>query len=409
MKRTSYNKSQMKVVLLEGIHPNAKNMFEADGYTHVECYEKALPPEQLATVLKNARFIGIRSRTQLTEQILEAAPNLLAIGCFCIGTNQVDLEAAEKRGVPVFNAPFANTRSVAELVVAEMVMLMRGIPEKNAAAHRHQWLKSAANAYEVRGKTVAIIGYGHIGSQVGVLAEALGMRVRFFDIANKLALGNAVRCQSFEEAVNGAEIVTFHVPATPETRHMVNAETLAMMKPGVAIINASRGHVIDVAALVDALKSGHVRGAAIDVFPKEPTSNQEPFESPLCEFDNVLLTPHIGGSTQEAQANIGIEVAEKLIAYSNTGTTTGAVNFPQVGLPQQENAFRILHIHHNQPGVLSQINELFSKRDINIVGQYLQTSKHIGYVVTDIDRQSDESILHDLKAVPGTIRARILY
>lgn len=409
MKSTSYDKSAMKVVLLEGVHPNARKMFEEDGYTQIEYYEKALPPEQLKTVLANARFVGIRSRTQLTDDILVSAPHLLAIGCFCIGTNQVNLSAAEERGVPVFNAPFANTRSVAELVVSEMVMLMRGIPEKNAAAHRGQWLKSAANAYEVRGKTLAIIGYGHIGSQVGVLAEAFGMRVKFYDIANKLALGNAQRCNSFEECVADADIVTFHVPATTQTRHMVNRETLQKMKKGVALINASRGHVVDVDALVAALEIGHVRGAAIDVFPKEPASNSEVFESPLCRFDNVLLTPHIGGSTQEAQANIGIEVAEKLIAYSNTGTTTGAVNFPQVGLPQQENAFRILHIHRNQPGVLSQINELFSKRKINIVGQYLQTSNAIGYVVTDIDRASDEAILQELKSVPGTIRARILY
>ncbi len=409
MNKTSLPKSSMKIVLLEGVHANARQMFEQDGYTHIVEYPKALESDALKEALSDARFVGIRSRTRLTEEVLSHAPHLAAIGCFCIGTNQVDLDAAERLGIPVFNAPFANTRSVAELVLGELILLLRGIPEKNAAAHRGQWMKSASGSVEARGKTLAIIGYGHIGSQVGLLAEGLGMQVRFYDIENKLALGNAQPCSSFEEAVADADVVTFHVPATEQTRNMLNRNTLAMMKPGVAVINASRGTVVEVADLVEALESGHVRGAAVDVFPVEPESNAHEFVSPLRAFDNVILTPHIGGSTQEAQANIGLEVAEKLIRYSNTGATVGAVNFPPVALPEQAGAYRLLHIHHNEPGILSRINELFSQRRINILGQHLQTTRQIGYVVTDIDRQSDEGILAELRAVPGTIRARLLY
>ncbi|PIP80826.1 MAG: phosphoglycerate dehydrogenase [Gammaproteobacteria bacterium CG22_combo_CG10-13_8_21_14_all_40_8] len=409
MSQTSIHKSKIKVVLLEGLHSNAPQLFKDDGYTQIECYDKALSDEELKAVLADANFVGIRSRTKITLDILNHAPKLAAIGCFCIGTNQVDLAAARSHGVPVFNAPFANTRSVAELVLGEMLLLIRGIPEKNAAAHRGQWLKTAKGSHEARGKTLGIVGYGHIGTQLGLLAESLGMQVIFFDILKKLSLGNAQAVASMEQLFAQANIVTFHVPETPQTKNLLNHENIGLLKDEAIVINASRGSVIEIPALVKALQQKKVAGAAVDVFPVEPSSNQQEFLSELIPFDNVILTPHIGGSTLEAQANIGIEVAEKLIHYSNNGSTIGAVNFPQVALPTHTGNYRLLHVHKNKPGVLSQINELFSEESINITAQYLQTYEDIGYVVTDIDRESDENILEKLKLIPGTLRSRILY
>jgi D-3-phosphoglycerate dehydrogenase / 2-oxoglutarate reductase len=412
VKTTSLDKRKIKVVLLEGVHPSAREAFEKDGYTNIFAHPKSLTGDALAAALQGAYFVGIRSATQLTADVLDRAAKLIAVGCFCIGTNQVDLECARKRGVPVFNAPFSNTRSVAELVLAEIILLMRGIPERNAAAHRGEWLKTAAGSREVRGKKLGIVGYGHIGTQIGVLAESVGMQVSYFDIETKLALGNARPAASLDHLIADSDVVTLHVPETPETEGMIGAAQLAQMKLGARLINASRGTVVDIAALAAALREKHIGGAALDVFPAEPKGAGDPFVSPLREFDNVLLTPHVGGSTEEAQANIGVEVAEKLIKYSNNGSTLTAVNFPQVSLPEHPGKHRLLHIHRNQPGVLSQINSIFSRHAVNIAGQYLQTDPAIGYVVIDIETQKapdTRSLKSELKKVPGTIRSRILY
>jgi D-3-phosphoglycerate dehydrogenase / 2-oxoglutarate reductase len=412
VKITSLDKRKIKVVLLEGVHPSAREAFEKDGYTNIFAHPKSLIGGALAAALQGAYFVGIRSATQLTAGVLERAPKLIAVGCFCIGTNQVDLECARKRGVPVFNAPFSNTRSVAELVLAEIILLMRGIPERNAAAHRGEWLKTAAGSREVRGKKLGIVGYGHIGTQIGVLAESVGMQVSYYDIETKLALGNARPVAALEKLLADSDVVTLHVPETPETEGMIGAAQLAQMKPGARLINASRGTVVDIDALAAALREKRIGGAALDVFPAEPKGAGDPFVSPLREFDNVLLTPHVGGSTEEAQANIGVEVAEKLIKYSNNGSTLTAVNFPQVSLPEHPGKHRLLHIHRNQPGVLSQINTIFSGHAVNIAGQYLQTDPAIGYVVIDVETQkpsATRSLKGELNKVPGTIRSRILY
>jgi D-3-phosphoglycerate dehydrogenase / 2-oxoglutarate reductase len=411
MNRTSLDKSRIKLLLLEGIHARAVEAFRADGYTEIEFHPKPLAQAQLAKSIRDAYFVGIRSATQLTAAVLEQAPRLTGIGCFCIGTNQVNLDAAQERGIPVFNAPFSNTRSVAELVLAEIILLLRGIPSRNAAAHRGGWVKTATGSHEVRGKTLGIVGYGHIGTQVGLLAEALGMQVVFCDIEAKLALGNARPMATLESLLDASDVVTLHVPETPQTRHMISAEQLGRMRPGARLINASRGTVVDIDALVSALASKHVGGAAIDVFPSEPEGAQE-FVSPLRGMDNVLLTPHVGGSTEEAQQNIGTEVAQKLIKYSNNGSTLTAVNFPEVSLPEHPGKHRLLHIHRNQPGVLSEINAVFSEQKINIAGQYLQTNPRIGYVVIDVDageRAESLNVKRKLDKVTGTIRTRILY
>jgi len=412
MPETAVSKDKLKIVLLEGVHESAVQAFQADGYTQIDYHEKSLPEAQLADALHDAYVVGIRSATQLTAKIFECAHRLIAVGCFCIGTNQVDLETAQARGVAVFNAPFSNTRSVAELVLAEIIVLMRGIPQRNAAAHRGEWLKTASGSREARGKVLGIIGYGHIGTQVGVLAESLGMQVIFYDIEMKLALGNARKMPSLDALLEAADVVTLHVPETPQTKNMIAAGQLSKMKPGAALINASRGTVVDINALVEALDSKRLSGAAVDVFPKEPKGNREEFRSPLRGRDNVILTPHIGGSTLEAQHDIGIEVSSKLIKYSNNGSTIGAVNFPEVSLPEHSGHHRLLHIHRNQPGVLSQINAIFSEEQINIAAQYLQTNAKIGYVVIDIEGEEREvslQIKRRLEHVQGTIRARILY
>jgi D-3-phosphoglycerate dehydrogenase len=412
MSQTSLDKSKIKILLLEGIHPSAVEAFQADGYTHIESHAKALSEPKLLDAIADSYFVGIRSATQLTARIFENAPRLIGVGCFCIGTNQVDLGAAQERGVPVFNAPFSNTRSVAELVLAEIVLLLRGIPQRNAVVHRGGWVKTATGSHEVRGKCLGIVGYGHIGTQVGLLAEALGMRVVYYDIETKLTLGNAQPLPSLDLLLEVADVVTLHVPETPQTYRMIGAEQLARMRPGVHLINAARGTVVDIDALVQALESQQLAGAAIDVFPTEPKGNDDEFVSPLRRFDNVLLTPHVGGSTEEAQQNIGLEVAGKLIKYSNNGSTVSSVNFPEVALPEHPGKHRLLHIHRNQPGVLSQINAVFSELHINIAGQYLQTNPRIGYVVIDVDggeRAESREIKRRLHEVAGTIRTRILY
>jgi len=412
MSKTSLDKSKIKILLLEGVHSTAVKAFRDDGYTEIEYHQKSLPEGRLLESVKDAYFIGIRSATQLTARIFENAPKLTGVGCFCIGTNQVDLDAAQARGIPVFNAPFSNTRSVAELVLAEIIMLMRGIPRRNAMAHRGGWIKTAAGSREVRGKCLGIVGYGHIGTQIGLLAESLGMQVIYYDIDAKLALGNARPAPSLDGLLDVADAVTLHVPETPRTHGLIGRDQIAAMKPGSLLINASRGTVVDLDALAEALRSGHIAGAAIDVFPSEPKTEGEEFVSPLRGLDNVLLTPHVGGSTEEAQQNIGYEVASKLIKYSNNGSTLSAVNFPEVSLPEHPAMHRLLHIHRNRPGVLSAVNAVFSERKINIAGEYLQTNSKIGYVVIDIDTgERNESLMvkRGLDEVPGAIRTRILY
>ena len=407
--RLSLERNKLKVVLLEGIHPSAVEAFTADGYTQIESHPKALEGEALVEAIRDAHFVGLRSRTQLTAGVLEQAQKLVAVGAFCIGTNQIALEAAARRGVPVFNAPFSNTRSVAELVLAEIIMLMRGIPEKNALLHQGGWMKSAANSFEVRGKTLGIIGYGHIGTQIGLMAEHMGMRVVFYDIETQLPLGNARQLSSLDELLAGSDVVSLHVPETPSTKNMMDAARIAKMKRGSFLINASRGTVVDIDALAAALEAKHILGAAIDVFPVEPKGNEGEFQSPLIRFPNVLLTPHIGGSTGEAQESIGREVASKLIRYSNNGSTLSAVNFPEVSLPAHPGLCRLLHIHRNVPGMLTRINERLSNAGINIAGQYLQTNQHVGYVVVDVESGSSTEALNEVLAIEGTIRARVLY
>jgi D-3-phosphoglycerate dehydrogenase len=409
MNRYSLDRSRIKVLLLEGIHENAVSYFKDNGYTDVECYREALGGRNLEEKIEQAHIIGIRSRTELTKELLGKSSRLFAVGCFSIGTNQVDTEAAKMLGIPVFNAPFSNTRSVAEMVIAECIMLMRGIPEKNALAHNRIWMKSANNSVEARGKKLGIIGYGHIGSQVSILAESLGMEIYYYDIEKKLSLGNAKPLSSLDQLLMISDVVTLHVPSTPLTRNMISSGQIKLMKKGAYLINASRGDVVDYKAIADGLRSGHLAGAAADVFPVEPSSANEPFISELQEFNNVILTPHIGGSTMEAQANIGLEVAEKLVKYSDTGSTIGAVNFVEISLQPNTSKQRFLHIHQNVPGVLRELNNFFSSRGINIAAEYLQTDPQIGYVIIETESELDASVLKDLRSIPHTIRARILY
>jgi D-3-phosphoglycerate dehydrogenase / 2-oxoglutarate reductase len=409
VKKFSLDKNKIRVLLLEGIHESAVIAFNEAGYTNVEYIKTALDADELEQKIKDVHILGIRSRTNLTQKILKKAKKLFAVGCFSIGTNQVDLLAAKQLGIPVFNAPFSNTRSVAELVIAEIIMLMREVPAKNAAAHKGDWLKAARNSFEVRGKNLGIIGYGHIGSQVSILAEAMGMNVFYYDVEKKLSLGKATVCNSVEELLHIADAVTLHVPETESTANMISTRQLNKMKKGSLLINASRGSVVDVNSLAEALKSEHLSGAAADVFPKEPASNDEEFVSVLQEFDNVILTPHIGGSTSEAQENIGAEVTEKLIRYSDNGSTIGTVNFPQISLEPNQKKQRFLHIHKNMPGVLKDINYVFTEKGINIASQFLQTDADIGYVIIDIESDLGKPILQELKKIPHTIKARILY
>lgn len=409
MLKTSLDKSKIKFLLLEGVHASAVQTLKAAGYTNVELLPQALEGEELKRKIADAHFVGIRSRTQLTREVFDAAKKLVAVGCFCIGTNQVDLQAAQEKGVVVFNAPYSNTRSVAELVLGEAILLLRGVPQKNAVAHRGGWLKSADNAFEIRGKTLGIVGYGSIGTQLSVLAEGLGMHVIFHDVVAKLPLGNAHQAASLEDLLSRSDIVTLHVPELPSTQWMMGEKEFAAMKPGSIFINAARGTVVVIDALVQALRSGKLLGAAIDVFPVEPKSNKDEFISPLRGLDNVILTPHVGGSTMEAQANIGLEVADKLVRYSDNGTTISAVNFPEVALPEHPGQNRILHVHRNVPGVLSAINQVFAENGINVAGQYLRTNEQVGYVVIDLAPGSSALALEKLAQIPGTLRCRVLF
>ena len=409
MAKTSLEKSKIKILLLEGVHQSAVDNFHNAGYENIEHLPTSLDEESLIEKIRDVHFIGIRSRTQLTERVFEAAEKLVSVGCFCIGTNQVDLDAALKRGIAVFNAPYSNTRSVAELVLAEAIMLLRGIPEKNARAHQGGWLKSAKNSHEARGKTLGIVGYGSIGAQLSVLAESLGFNVIYYDVITKLGMGNASQVGSLEELLGRSDVVSLHVPDLASTRWMIGAKEIAAMKDGAILINAARGSVVEIEPLAEAIKAGKLNGAAIDVFPVEPKGNDEEFQSPLRGLDNVILTPHIGGSTLEAQENIGIEVSEKLITYSDNGTTVTSVNFPEVALPAHPDKHRLLHIHDNVPGVLSQINRVLSENGINISGQYLQTNDKVGYVVIDVDKAYGPQALEALRQVEHTLKIRVLY
>ncbi|MBL6454766.1 phosphoglycerate dehydrogenase [Belnapia sp. T6] len=409
--RISLPKDRIRVLLLEGISDSAVELLAASGYETVTRLPKALDGPALAEALQGVHILGIRSRTQLTATALAAADRLITVGCFCIGTNQVDLDAARLRGIPVFNAPFSNTRSVAELVMGEVVMLLRGIPDRSRSAHQGGWDKSAEGSYEVRGRTLGIVGYGNIGSQLSVLAEAFGLRVIYYDHTTKLPHGNAQPCATLGELLAAADIVTLHVPETPETIGMIGAAEVAAMKPGSILINNARGTLVDLDAVAAALRSRHLLGFAADVFPEEPARNGERFESPVQGLPNVILTPHIGGSTQEAQSRIGQEVARKLIDFSDTGATMGAVNFPQVQLPARASGARWIHVHRDAPGMLSRINEAFGRRGLNIAAQYYQTQAELGFVVVESVEARDqaEAILAELRALPGTVRARLIY
>jgi len=409
MKQQSLQKSKIKFLLLEGVHQSAVDALAKAGYTNVVTYPKALPTEDLKQEIKDAHFVGIRSRTQLSADVLDAAERLVAIGCFCIGTNQVDLEAAARQGVPVFNAPFSNTRSVAELVMAEVILLLRGVPQRSAAAHRGEWQKTATGSFECRGKTLGIIGYGNIGMQLGVIAESLGMKVVYFDVESKLPLGNAQPKATLRALLEESHVVSLHVPQHASTELLIGRQEIAVMRSGAMLINASRGNVVDLDALAEALNDNHIGGAAIDVFPVEPRSNNDEFQSPLRGIDQCILTPHIGGSTQEAQENIGVEVAEKLTRYSDNGTTTSAVNFPEVALPEHEGKHRLLHVHQNIPGIMSAINQVFSDSSVNVSGQYLQTMGDTGYVVIDIESDYSNTLISQLSAIEGTLRTRVLF
>jgi len=407
----SLSKDKIRVLMLEGVNDSAIARFEQVGYSNLERLPKALDGQALIDAVKGVHILGIRSRTQITPEVLAAADRLFAVGCFSVGTNQVDLDAAERLGVPIFNAPFSNTRSVAELVIGEIVMLLRRIFPRSVSAHSGGWDKSASNSHEVRGKTLGIVGYGNIGSQLSYLAEAMGMRVVFYDHTDKLRHGNTEPLGSLHELLAQSDVVSLHVPETPATFRMIGAAEIVAMKPGAFLINNSRGTVVDLEALAAALRAGHLRGAAVDVFPKEPGSNAEKFASPLQGLENVILTPHVGGSTEEAQERIGEEVARKLIDYSDNGSTVGAVNFPQAQLPPRPRGTRFIQVQRNMPGMLGKLNELFARHSVNIAAQYYETRGEIGYVVLDADASAADSqrLLTDIRALEGTIRARLVY
>jgi D-3-phosphoglycerate dehydrogenase / 2-oxoglutarate reductase len=404
----SYPKNRISVLLLENVHPDAVRIFEQEGYS-VETVKGSLSEEELCKRIKNVSILGIRSKTQVTSRVLDCATKLHAIGTFCIGTNQVNLEECSARGIAVFNAPYSNTRSVVELALGEMIMLIRNTFEKSTKLHQGIWDKSANNSVEIRGKKLGIVGYGNIGAQFSVIAEALGMHVYFYDVTDKLALGNAKKCSSLQELLALSDVVSLHVDGRKSNTNLIDSSSFEQMKDGVVFMNLSRGHVVDLAALIAALKSGKVKGAAIDVFPEEPASNDEPFLSELCGLPNVILTPHVGGSTEEAQLDIGNFVARKIIQYINTGTTFGSVNLPEIQLPAFQSAHRIMHIHENVKGILAQINTILSEYDNNIIGQYLKTNENMGYVITDIDNLHNTHLEKKLREIPNTIRYRILY
>jgi D-3-phosphoglycerate dehydrogenase len=407
-KKTSFPKEKIRILLLEGIHPVAGERFSEAGYT-AEYSSSALSEDELVDVIRDIHLLGIRSKTRVTRRVLEASRYLLAVGCYCIGTNQVSLDAAASRGVPVFNAPFSNTRSVAELTVAEVIMLARRATHRSMQLHAGTWEKSARSSHEVRNKTIGIVGYGHIGQQVGLLAEGFGMRVVFYDIVRKLVLGNAAALPSLDSLLETADFVTLHVPETPLTRGMIGPNELARMKQGSYLLNLSRGTVVDLAALRDALVRGHLAGAAVDVFPQEPRSNAELFESELRGVDNVILTPHVGGSTLEAQRNIGIEVSGTLVKLTDTGSTTGAVNFPEVELPLVQNGHRVLNVHRNVPGVLRDINRIVADMGCNVESQYLNTRDEIGYLIMDVDPSLSRKVKRRIDSLTASIRTRLLF
>jgi D-3-phosphoglycerate dehydrogenase len=407
--KTSYPKEKIRILFLENISEAAVKNFRSQGYTKVDRITKALSEEDLIKEIKDVHILGIRSKTHISKTVLDAAKKLQAIGCFCIGVNQVDLKAATKNGVVVFNAPYSNTRSVAELVISLSILLIRRIPDKNKAAHEGIWMKDAKNSYELRGKTLGIIGYGNIGSQVSVLAEAMGMKVIFYDVETKLPLGNAEDAKSLKDLLNRSDVITLHVPETSHTKNIINKNNLRHFKKGAILINYARGEVVDLEALRKAILEGHIGGAAVDVFPVEPEKNGDRFQSPLQDLPNVVLTPHIGGSTEEAQQNIGEDVSAKLFNFLEKGITLGSHSIPGLALPPQESSHRILHIHNNVPGVLSEINTRLSQNNINILGQYLKTNDDIGYVVLDVDRQLSSTALKLLKEVKHTIKVRMLY
>lgn len=406
---TSYPKDKINILLLENINTEALRIFKENGYVSITHLKSSLSEDELMTYIAHAHIVGIRSKTLLTDKILNAAPKLLAIGCFCIGTNQVDLVAARRRGIVVFNAPYSNTRSVAELVIGAAIMLIRRIPEKNKLTHAGIWAKEASNSHELRGKTMGLIGYGNIGSQVSILAEALGMKVIFYDPQKKLPLGNAQSATSLTDVLQRSDIISLHTPAIPSTRNLMNADTLKECKKGAVLINYARGEIVDIEALKNALADGTLAGAAVDVYPDEPTKNSDPFSTPLQNLPNVLLTPHIAGSTEEAQADIGTDVSTRLVQFIETGTTYGSHTIPELTLPVQEDTNRILHIHQNVPGVLSQINAALSGSGINILAQYLKTNEEIGYVVLDIKREGSQNAADLLKNIKETIKVRMLY
>ncbi len=407
-KAISYPKNRIKVLLLENIHEDAERILKNEGY-NVSTYSGALDEEELSERIKDVSVLGIRSKTQLTAKVLENANRLIAVGAFCIGTNQIDLDACLKKGIVVFNAPFSNTRSVVELAIGEIILLMRGLPDRISEMHKGVWNKSAAGSNEIRGKKLGIVGYGNIGAQLSVVAEALGFDVYYYDLMEKLALGNATKCSSLQELLKKVEVVSLHVDGRKENKDLIGEKEFDLMREGTVFLNLSRGHVVDIAALKKNIKSGKIKGAGVDVFPQEPKTNKETFESELRGLPNVILTPHIGGSTQEAQVNIGNFVPGKIIEYINTGSTTNSVDFPNLQLPILENAHRLIHIHYNKPGIIAHINNVLSEHDCNIVGQYLKTNEQIGYVITDIDKAYNEEVISEMKGIEGTIRFRVLY
>ncbi len=407
-KKFSYPKSRINVLLLENVHPIGVELMKQEGY-NVEVISSALNEDELIEKIKNVSVLGIRSKTNVTKKVLEHANRLISIGAFCIGTNQIDLETCTEKGIAVFNAPFSNTRSVVEMAIAEIIFLMRGFHDKSHGMHKGIWDKSASGSYEIRGKKLGIIGYGNIGAQLSVLAENMGLDVYYYDVIEKLALGNATKVDSLEELLQNCDVISLHVDGRKDNKNILDAQKIKLMKKGSYLVNLSRGHVVDIKALKEALESGHIAGAAIDVFPEEPKNNDEPFVSELLGMKNTILTPHIGGSTLEAQQNIARFVPGKIMEYINTGNTYNSVNFPNIQLPFLKDAHRLIHVHHNEPGILAKINKILADYEINIVGQYLKTNEKIGYVISDINKAYSPELIDAMKQIPGTIRFRVLY